>query len=156
MKCMRPVVLLFVGILLCSLIAPVSASNRTIPVLLYHRLGGVHHPLYITPERFDAQIQTLKEHGFTSLSLQQYEAYILGTTTKLPEKPLLITFDDGDIDNYELASPILKRHGFKATFFIPTSFMDRQDCITTSQILEMHHAGMSFASHTYIITVWQI
>lgn len=134
-------------ILMFSLTYP-SASAQTIPVLLYHRLGPTSHPLYLSAERFENQVKTLKEAGYTTLSLKQYEDFILGLTPDLPEKPILITFDDGDIDNYEIAFPILKRYGFKATFFIPTSFLDQSGRITSSQLLEMHHAGMSFGSHT--------
>lgn len=134
--------------LLFFLTYPAIASPKTVPVLLYHRLGTVAHPLYLSPERFENQMKALKEAGFTTLSLKQYEAFVLGLMSDLPDNSILITFDDGDIDNYEAAFPILKRYGLKATFFIPTALLDQEGRLTSSQLLEMHHAGMSFGSHT--------
>lgn len=128
----------------CSAIA----SARTIPVLLYHRLGPSSHPLYLSAARFENQVKALKEAGYNTLSLKQYEDFILGLTSDLPEKPILITFDDGYSDNYEIAFPILKSYGFKAAFFITTTLLDQPERITSSQLLEMHLAGMSFGSHT--------
>jgi peptidoglycan/xylan/chitin deacetylase (PgdA/CDA1 family) len=127
--------LTFLCMILCLSIfhVHVLASSPSIPVLLYHRLGNVQHPLYLSPKQFESQMKLLKETSYTALSIQEYENYITGATTNLPEKPILITFDDGDIDNYDLAFPILKRYGYKATFFIPTDFLDQPGRITSSQ-----------------------
>jgi len=67
----------------------------------------------------------------------------------LPEKPLIITFDDGYADNYYNAFPLLKKYGFKATFFIITDFIDqrRPDFMTWKQIEEMAQAGMEIGAH---------
>lgn len=141
-------ILFCAAILLLVLTIPAIAAVQTVPVILYHRLGTVIHPLYLSPERFENQMKALKEAGYTTLTLKQYEDFVVGAVSELPEKPILITFDDGDIDNYEVAFPVLKNYGMKATFFIPTAYLDQADKLTSSQVLEMHHAGMSFGSHT--------
>lgn len=137
-----------VAVLLLYLVYPAISLAQTVPVLLYHRLGYTSTPLYLSPERFENQLKALKEAGYTSLSLRQYTDYMTGATDDLPEKPLLITFDDGNADNYDIAFPLLKQYGFTATFFVPTALLDQEARITSSQLLEMHLAGMSFGSHT--------
>ena len=70
--------------------------------------------------------------------------------SELPENPVLITFDDGYLDNYTNAYPILKKYGFKAMIFCITSFMDQgiPGYFTWEQAKEMEQNGISIESHT--------
>ena len=76
------------------------------------------------------------------------DAYEHGTP--LPEKPVIITFDDGYADNYENAYPILKKYGFKATIFLIYDFTNTYpNYLTWDQIAEMKESGLiRFESHT--------
>jgi peptidoglycan/xylan/chitin deacetylase (PgdA/CDA1 family) len=82
------------------------------------------------------------------VSLYDLVAY-LNQGAPLPEKPVVITFDDGYRDNYENALPLLLKHGMVATFFIVTDFIDeeRPEYLTWEMVRAMAAAGMSIESH---------
>ena len=86
-----------------------------VPVIMYHSIGG--RPSYLTTPRaqFAAQMHALKVGGFHTLTIQQYAAYVHGDLRGLPERPILITFDDGRQDAYLAANGILRSYGFHAT-----------------------------------------
>lgn len=103
---------------------------RWLTVLTYHRVNrpeavreldeGV---LDATPEGLDCQLGLLRRH-FTPITMEELLAYIDGRP--LPANPLLVTFDDGYLDSYEIAAPILKRHGIAAAFFIATGYVQER------------------------------
>ena len=72
----------------------------------------------VTAAGFDRQVACLKRH-FTLIGVDELCAFAAGKP--LPPNAVAITFDDGYLDNYEQALPILKRHDAKAIFFVPTS-----------------------------------
>ncbi len=86
-----------------------------VPVLMYHSVGG--RPSYLTTSRaqFAEQMRALKLGGFHTLTIQQYAAYVHGDLRGLPERPILLTFDDGRQDAYLAANGILHSYGFHAT-----------------------------------------
>jgi len=105
--------------------------------------------LSVTPENFREQMTYLAENGYTPIDLYQLSA---ATTSQmdLPEKPVLLTFDDGYLDNYENAFPILQEFGFTGTFFIITELADQgaEGYANWEQLEEMAAAGMRIESHT--------
>ncbi|MEG6584286.1 polysaccharide deacetylase family protein [Dendrosporobacter sp. 1207_IL3150] len=125
-----------------------SAADREIPILLYHRVGYTSGHLSVSPERFANDLQLLRGKGYKAITLEQFQSFLLNKNTDLPEKPILITFDDGYLDNYEYAYPILKRYGMVASFFIITSMLWDKGRLSPEHIREMASGGMSFGSHT--------
>jgi len=103
-------------------------------VLTYHRIAvpGVRSDPYYdpvisaTPEGFDHQLRFLKRH-FRPIGLEELrDTNGLQAMLSRTKRPLvLVTFDDGYRDNFEVALPILHRHEVPATFFIPSSFLSR-------------------------------
>lgn len=92
------------------------------PVLKYHRVcDEVSDVISISPNLFEEQLVTLKKLGFRSVFLSELKELIYNRRSK--ERVVAITFDDGFFDNYKYAFPILKKHGFKATIFLTTSFI---------------------------------
>jgi peptidoglycan/xylan/chitin deacetylase (PgdA/CDA1 family) len=95
-------------------------------VLNYHRIGDKDAAPYdpglfsCTAEEFDWQIDYLQRH-FRMTTLDEVLSLLSGES-RLAEPRVLITFDDGYIDNYQLAYPVLRRHGVQGVFFLPTSF----------------------------------
>lgn len=124
-----------------------------IPVLMYHKInpyrgGGLYR---ITPDEFDWQMQYLKDNGYHSIGLGDIlDHYQKGK--KLPDKPFVITMDDGYRDNYLYAWPILQKYGFTATLFVVTNTVCPEGydnmMITWSQIKEMADAGITIGCHT--------
>lgn len=103
-----------------------------VTVLMYHQiipkkhLKKYHFPnngeldaMIVTLEDFTEQMNYLKENNYTVLTLKEFELFMLNEK-KVPEKSVLITFDDGYKSVFEFAYPVLKSHGFYATHFIIT------------------------------------
>lgn len=127
---------------------PMANAGGDIPVLLYHRVGYSKGPLTITPERFNRDLAQLKDYGYQTISLTQFHDFMSGRSASLPEKPVLITFDDGYADNYENAYFSLLSYGMTASFFIITGMLWTPGRLSPENIVEMHQHGMSFGSHT--------
>jgi len=127
-----------------------SVNGPKVIVLNYHKIDNMHISLSVKPEDFERQMKYLTEHNFHSITPQElYAALVDGT--ELPENPVLITFDDGYMDNYTNAYPILKKYGLKATIFVITGFLDRAQpgYFTWGQAAEMEASGLiNIESHT--------
>jgi peptidoglycan/xylan/chitin deacetylase (PgdA/CDA1 family) len=102
----------------------------------------------VTPAEFERQIIMLKNAGFETISPEKFVAYMRREPVELPEKPILITFDDGYEDNYTKAFPILKQHGFSAVVFMVGVNIDRDKRLSSKQIQEMSAYGIAFGGHT--------
>ena len=125
-------------------------SAPGIPVLNYHQIEEKDgNPLTLWPDQFEAQMAYLADEGYTTITIDEMMDSI-ENGTPLPEKPVIITFDDGYADNYEYAYPILKKYGFKATIFLIYDFTNTYPgYLTWAQINEMKASGLiRFESHT--------
>lgn len=100
-----------------------AAKPLTIPVLCYHQILDTDvHPIETTMtqmslSKFTTQMDYIKDHNYTPITISQLNGY-LNNGKSIPSKPVLITFDDGWVDQYWNAVPVLDRYNFKATFFI--------------------------------------
>lgn len=122
--------------------------TQPVPVLYYHSIKReVNNEVRMPPEQFEEQMAYLQNHGYHCISLNQlYQSlYHKGT---LPDKPFVITFDDGYIDNYETAFPILKKHGFVATVFMVSSYVNGEGFLTWLQLKELSSSGWDIGDHT--------
>jgi peptidoglycan/xylan/chitin deacetylase (PgdA/CDA1 family) len=100
----------------------------SVPVLMYHSVGpsvpGWRSPWLTTPvDVFQDQIKAMANGGYTAITLDDLYLYMSGEAD-IPERSVVITLDDGYLDNYVYAFPVLQRHGFKATIFMSTDFTD--------------------------------
>ncbi len=130
-------------------------SRKQVPVLCYHNVRDYRSSesqtarTYVVPVNvFEQQMQLLKDSGYTSISPDQYFNY-LAYGDALPAKPVMITFDDTDVDQFTNAKPILDKHGFKATFFIMTVSLGRPDYMTREQVKQLSDEGHTIGSHTW-------
>ena len=138
-----PLLLLLVGVVLMH-------SSPGVPVLNYHQVEQKNgNPLTLWPDQFEAQMAYLADEGYTTITIDEMMD-ALENGAPLPEKPVIITFDDGYADNYEYAYPILKKYGFKATIFLIYDFTNAYpNYLTWEQIDEMKQSGLiRFESHT--------
>ncbi len=95
-----------------------------VPVLLYHGISAIHRGESIPAEDFRAQMRALKEKGYRSITASEL-ARVMAGKASLPEKPIMITFDDGRTDSFENADPVLKELDFRATMFVHVSRLRR-------------------------------
>ena len=93
----------------------------SIPVLMYHHVRPDAGMIACTPEHFESQLQWLQQHGYHSISLDQFAQHLAGKD--LGPKAVLITFDDGYLNNWVYAYPLLKKYGFKACIFLVSSWL---------------------------------
>lgn len=130
-------------------VAPlIEFSPPHIPVLNYHSITiDPGNRAVITPAKFEAQMQYLAKNGYRTLSLEQFIDYMDNTATGMPEKPVLLTFDDGYADNYEHALPILGKLQFQATLFVSPGTTEDGYFLNWDQIKEMHQAGWNIQPH---------
>lgn len=94
-----------------------SKYIKNVPILMYHDVSyKKNNDMTVSPERFEEHIKALSEAGYVALSFNDLYAYVM-YNANLPEKCVLITFDDGYLSNYEYAYPILEKYGMKGTAF---------------------------------------
>ena len=105
---------------------PLPTFRGAVPVLTYHGIDPrIDSPYTITPHAFAEQMAMLQQAGFHPISAAQYAKHPGGSAKDLPSRPILITFDDGQLDSYRHADPILRKFGFRATMFVITDPVDR-------------------------------
>ena len=133
-------------------------SRREVPVLCYHQIrdwrasdGKRAQDDIIAPARFKEHIKMLADSGYHSILPDQlYDYLVYGK--KLPEKPIMLTFDDTDLDQFEVAAPTLKKYGYKGVYFIMTVAIGKKGRIAymnKAQIKQLSDEGNTIASHTY-------
>jgi peptidoglycan/xylan/chitin deacetylase (PgdA/CDA1 family) len=142
------------------LVPPANAPARSVsvPVLTYHQVkrlppgAGTRLIEYtIEPEVFAGEMRALKQAGYHSISQQQlFDALYRGAP--LPSKPVLISVDDGWVDDVERILPVLQRERLTATFFVPTSHFftwhTPRVFMNADQVRRLDRAGMDIGGHT--------
>lgn len=107
--------------------------NIAVPVIMYHSVGIVHKNWqwnYLTCpyDVFEDQLKWMKKKNINSISLQQLYNFMSGGAD-LPRNPVVLTFDDGYLDNWIFAYPLLKKYGFNGTIYINPEFVDPRNII---------------------------
>lgn len=139
-----------------------TTSGQILPkdkvvILGYHQIRKVEPSdsykakLFITsPDTFEKEIKLLKDKGYTSISVTEYINYLKNKKENpIPEKSVVITFDDGYLTQYTNAFPVLKKYDMNATIFLYMDCIDKYPaCMTTEQIQEMIAGGSTVANHT--------
>jgi peptidoglycan/xylan/chitin deacetylase (PgdA/CDA1 family) len=136
---------------------------QRIPILTYHRIvavvpGDDYYGICMPRERFRQRMQALAHDGYRTLSLEAASALMRGRAPIDP-RLLAITFDDGYLDTFEVATPILQQHGFTATVFVVAGLVGRRSlwdagkCCTAplmdwSHIRQLERWGFAIGSHT--------
>ena len=145
-----------------------------VPILMYHHISmppkgadAIRRDLSVTPEMFEEHLRYLRDEGYVTITLHDL-CLALQIGYPLPERPIIITIDDGYGDAYTNAFPLLRKYEFTATFFVITGYTDeeRAEHLIWEQIIEMDAAGMEIEAHghthpdlrnrTVDYLVWQI
>lgn len=122
------------------------------PVLMYHYVLDTElankDKRIVTPQTLEQQMRFLKVNEYNVIFLEEFAAY-LRAKKQVPRNTVVLTFDDGHLDNYVNAYPILKKYGLKATMFVIVDSLDRPNFVTKEQIREMSNSGLiTIGSHT--------
>lgn len=159
-------------------VSPSAGDEIPIPILAYHNIAEElpqgDRGYYVTVEQFEKQLDVIEKYGYTTIHLRDLLAYRSGAF-EMPEKPVIITFDDGYEGVYKYAYPALKQRGMTATFFILTGYTgenngDRKQNdwdpgapvsshMTWEEIEELYEGGFEIGSHTVdhenLVTVYE-
>ena len=118
-----------------------------IPVLMYHKIGDdKDNDAVIREDLFREQMKFLKDNGYNPLTMDQLYEYVVNGAA-VPEKPVVLTFDDGYADTYSIVYPLMKEYGFAATVFINPGDVGTR--LTWDQIREMHKNGITISNHGF-------
>ena len=147
MKRRSLVYLLVLLVAAVSVLAWLGSAGSGIPVLTYHHIGSGNDWLYVSEADFERQLVYLRERGYTTISVAELAEGLSGRT-KLPDRPIVLTFDDGYDDNYQAALPVLLRQGMRASFFVVTGKMGQPGYLSWPQAAQMRDQGMEIGSHT--------
>ena len=135
--------------------AQVILGKKQIPVLCYHQIrdwrttdSKTSRTYIVPPAAFALQMKMLADSGYHSISPDQLYAYLL-TGAHLPSKPVMLTFDDTDLDQFTVAYPEMKKYGFKGVFFIMTVSLGRPHYMSKEQVRQLSDEGHVIGSHTW-------
>lgn len=103
-----------------------QVRKHKIPILMYHSISGTLNSKFrqftVSPVSFAEQLAYLHEHAYTPITITQFVEAL--TQTAFPERPIVLTFDDGFADFFTAALPVLKQYDFPATLYISTAFIN--------------------------------
>ena len=124
-------------------------AKQEIPVLCYHRIEKDKKSDYnVSPATFAAHIKILADSGYHAISPAQLYDYLVYNKA-LPEKPVMITFDDSRVEHSAIAAPVLEKYGFRGVFFIMTITYNKKNYMTTDQIALLAKAGHTVGLHSW-------
>jgi len=131
-------------------------------ILMYHKIDelaeGVRHPgNFVRPDRFEQQMDALLDWGYHTIDFDDWMAFRDGRRSTLPEKPLIVTFDDGYTCFDEHAWPVLKQRGMTGTVFLVAGHIGGTNSweddelpmrlLNADRILALQRDGVRFGSH---------
>ena len=131
---------------------PVEYSEEMVPILYYHQISDTDTSPYTTKvSDFRDQMDYLYKNNYNTITFTELLEY-MNNGTKLPEKSIILTFDDGWKDQYDNAFPLLKKYGFTATFFIITNVTINNNYypgyMGVADVQALHAAGMEIGCHS--------
>ncbi len=143
-------IIVFLTIIIAAGIFYVWLSRQyVIPVIMYHSVDNPRHysGIIVSPNSFRKQMEFLRKRKYNVISLKEM-VDIIKSRKHLLKKSVVITFDDGYVDNYTHAYPILKEYDFPAAIFVIANLVDKKGYVTWDELREMEKSGITIGSHT--------
>lgn len=127
---------------------PITSDNIGVPVLYYHSVSeNSINDVTITPEKLKEQLNYINDNNYVTITMRELYSHI-ENNTPIPQKSIIITFDDGYMNNYTEAFPILKDLNMTATIFCVGNSLDGSYYLSEDAIKEMSDYGIDIESHT--------
>jgi len=140
-------------------------EKKKVPILMYHSISHSTNRKFkqftVSPSLFTEQMSYLHQHAYVPMTVTQFVHGLSQGDLALPERPVILTFDDGFADFFIDALPILKQYSFVATMYIVTAFVNStsrwlqrdgeatRPILTWDQVAQMHAAGIEIGAHTH-------
>ena len=120
-----------------------------VPILMYHHIAvsPVDSRYYVPPDTFEDEIRLLHDWEYTPITTTMLVNAIQNGAS-LPPRPIILTFDDANEDNYTNAFPIMKKYGMTGVLYLPYDYIGGDGYLTVDQIKEMAAAGWEVGSHS--------
>lgn len=123
------------------------------PIAMYHAIDVVtvkgYESVTVRPDKFKQQMEFLKRHKYNIVTLSELTD-LINSKERIPWKTICITFDDGYVNNYIYAYPVLKKLTIPATMFVISGFIGKPGYLSAEQIREMSDNGIDIGSHTKV------
>lgn len=130
-------------------------ARKQVPILCYHQIRDYRptdsktaRDYIVPPAAFKEQMKALADSGYKTILPEELYAY-LAAGIPVPEKAVMITFDDTDLDQFTIAKPVLEEHHFKGVFFIMTVSLGRPHYMSKEQVRQLSDEGHYIGSHTW-------
>ncbi|MBS1512171.1 MAG: polysaccharide deacetylase family protein [Bacteroidetes bacterium] len=130
-------------------------SKREVPVLCYHHIRAISpsesetmKSYSVTPGAFAEQMKTLYDSGYHTILPDQLYEYLVHNGS-LPSKPIMLTFDDTDEEQYSIGAKEMNKYGFKGVYFVMTISINRPRYMSKEQLKELADSGHVIAAHTW-------
>lgn len=129
-------------------------SKKQVPILCYHHIEDVEvlpkntAGYTVTVSKFKDHMKTLADSGYKTITPEEYYQY-LAHGAPLPEKPVMITYDDTDIEQFTIAKPEMDKYGFKGVYYIMTLSIGKPRYMNKEQIRQLSDEGHVIGSHTW-------
>lgn len=132
-----------------------AAPPVQVPVLMYHEIADTAEtssPLAVAPDVFANQLAYLRDAGFNTVTAGELAAFLADGVGELPERPIVLTFDDGYGNFYTHGLPVIKENGFTGTLFQTTGWVGKEDeaarMLNWRELAESEQAGIEIGAHT--------
>lgn len=133
----------------------VPLTDYEVPILVYHHVRKQEGwakttwswKMTVTPETFEKQMKWLADKGYVTMTLSELTSAIRGEAP-MPEKPVVVTFDDNNPTQYDVAVPIMEKYGQKAVFYLVAKYLDSPAMLNRERALELQAKGHEIESHT--------
>jgi peptidoglycan/xylan/chitin deacetylase (PgdA/CDA1 family) len=129
-------------------------ARPQVPILCYHHIRDIQMPgrsdrgYEVTVAQFKAQMKALADSGYqTVLPEQLYNYLVYGSP--LPPKPVMLTYDDTDEEQFTIAKPEMDKYGFKGVYFVMTISIGRPRYMSKEQLKQLSDEGHAIESHTW-------
>lgn len=130
-------------------------SKKEVPILCYHHIResrpGQSETIKnysVSPSQFAEQMKALKDSGYQTILPEQLYNYLVYNET-LPAKPVMLTFDDTDEEQFSIGKNEMDKYGFKAVYFIMTVSINRPRYMSKEQLKQLADEGNNIESHTW-------
>jgi peptidoglycan/xylan/chitin deacetylase (PgdA/CDA1 family) len=125
-------------------------AKKQVPILCYHHITNKVSPaLYtVSIDAFNAQMKLLSDSGYHTVLPEQLYNYLV-YDAPLPDKPVMLTFDDTRVEHYTVAAQEMNKYNFKGAFFIMTIAIGKPNYMSSQQIKTLDSTGHSIGSHTW-------
>lgn len=130
-------------------------AKKQVPVLCYHHIRPIKatesesmKSYSVTPAAFAEQMKALSDSGYQTILPDQLYNYLV-YDEPLPAKPVMLTYDDTDEEQFSIAKPEMDKYGFKGVYFIMTISMNRPRYMTKDQLKQLSEEGHVIAGHTW-------